>query len=484
MLVQRIQEGLTFDDVLLVPRYSEVLPNEVDLSTRLTRRISLKIPFISAAMDTVTEAEAAIALAREGALGVVHRNLSIEGQAAEVKRVKKSESGIILNPVTVSPEIPLGEAVNLMRSQNISGVPVVRNGELVGILTNRDIRFEQNLEQPVANLMTKEVVTAPEDISHDDAKQLMHQHRVEKLPIVASSRELIGLITIKDIEKQATAPNATKDAHGRLICAAAIGTGPDTSDRVAALVEAGVDILCLDSAHGHSKKVIEGVRAVRKGYPDVQIIAGNVATAAGTAALIEAGVDAVKVGIGPGSICTTRVVAGVGVPQLSAIAACAEEAAKANVPIIADGGIKYSGDVSKAIAAGAECVMIGSLFGGTKEAPGEVVLYQGRRYKVYRGMGSVGAMKQGSSDRYSQDPNQKLVPEGIEGRVPYRGPIGEVLHQLVGGLRAGMGYCGCPDIKAMRTESEFIRITGAGLRESPVHDVYITKEAPNYRASD
>jgi IMP dehydrogenase len=362
-------------------------------------------------------------------------------------------------------------------------MPVVEGGELVGILTNRDIRFEQNLTQPVANLMTREVVTAHESISNPDAKMLMHQHRIEKLPVVAEGR-LIGLITIKDIEKQATHPFATKDAKGRLMCAAAVGTGADTQERVRALLAAGADVLALDSAHGHSKKVLDQVRWIRAEFPDAQIIAGNVATAEGTQALIDAGADAVKVGIGPGSICTTRVVAGVGVPQLTAIARCAEVAEKAGVPIIADGGIKYSGDVTKAIAAGAECVMIGSLFGGTKEAPGEVVLYQGRRYKVYRGMGSVGAMKQGSSDRYSQDPSQKLVPEGIEGRVPYRGPIGDVLHQLVGGLRAGMGYCGCPDITALRKETEFTRITGAGLRESHVHDVYITKEAPNYHSAD
>jgi IMP dehydrogenase len=483
MLDHRISEGLTFDDVLLVPRYSEVLPHEVDLTSRLTARIQLAIPFVSAAMDTVTEAEAAIALAREGGIGVIHRNLPVEVQAAEVKRVKKSESGIILNPITIDPSMPLGEAVALMRQHDISGMPVVEGGELVGILTNRDIRFEQNLTQPVANLMTREVVTAHESISNPDAKMLMHQHRIEKLPVVAEGR-LIGLITIKDIEKQATHPFATKDAKGRLMCAAAVGTGADTQERVRALLAAGADVLALDSAHGHSKKVLDQVRWIRAEFPDAQIIAGNVATAEGTQALIDAGADAVKVGIGPGSICTTRVVAGVGVPQLTAIARCAEVAEKAGVPIIADGGIKYSGDVTKAIAAGAECVMIGSLFGGTKEAPGEVVLYQGRRYKVYRGMGSVGAMKQGSSDRYSQDPSQKLVPEGIEGRVPYRGPIGDVLHQLVGGLRAGMGYCGCPDITALRKETEFTRITGAGLRESHVHDVYITKEAPNYHSAD
>jgi len=484
MLTESIPEGLTFDDVLLVPRYSEILPNEVSLQTRLTESICLNVPFVSAAMDTVTESDAAITMARNGGLGVIHRNLSVERQAAEVRKVKTSESGIILEPVTVEPDIPLGQAVDLMRRRNISGVPVVKGNALVGILTNRDIRFERNLEQPVRNLMTKQVITAPQDIAHEDAKALMHRHRIEKLPIVDQDGILVGLITIKDIEKQATHPNATKDPHGRLRCAAAVGTGADTDHRVEALVRAEVDIVVVDSAHGHSKKVLDRVSDIRSAYPGVQIIAGNVATAEGTEALIAAGADAIKVGIGPGSICTTRVVAGVGVPQLSAILACVSAASKKNVPIVADGGIKYSGDVAKAIAAGAHCVMMGSVLAGTAETPGDIVLFKGRSYKVYRGMGSVGAMKDGSSDRYGQEGTRsaKLVPEGIEGRVPYRGPLGAVLHQFVGGLKSGMGYCGCGTIEDMRSKNQFVRITGAGLRESHVHDVYVTKEAPNYKA--
>lgn len=484
MFSDTITDGLTFDDVLLVPRYSEVLPAEVNLETRLTSTISLRVPFMSAAMDTVTEAETAIAMARQGGLGVIHRNLSVEHQAGEVRKVKKSESGVILQPFTVAPSMPLGEAVGLMRQRNISGVPVVDNGELVGILTNRDIRFERNLEQPVAALMTRKLVTAPENISTEDAKELMHRHRIEKLPVVDAVGHLAGLITIKDIEKQTTYPRSTKDSRGRLMCAAAIGTGADTDHRVQALVEAGADVITVDSAHGHSKKVLDRVRWVRQQFPDQQIVAGNVATAEGTIALIDAGANAIKVGIGPGSICTTRVVAGVGVPQLTAIMDCAKAAGPRNVPIVADGGIKYSGDVVKAIAAGAHVVMMGSALGGTAEAPGEVVLYKGRSYKVYRGMGSIGAMKAGSSDRYGQEGTRsaKLVPEGIEGRVPFRGPVSGVLHQFVGGLMSGMGYCGCGTIEEMRTENRFIRITGAGLRESHVHDVYVTKEAPNYKA--
>ena len=486
MLIESIQEGLTFDDVLLVPRYSEILPTEVSLRTQLTRAIFLNLPFVSAAMDTVTGSDTAIAIARQGGLGVIHRNLSVEGQAAEVLRVKKSESGIIPQPVTVEPDLLLGEAVALMLSNNISGVPVVKGTELVGILTHRDIRFEKNLDQPVANLMTGAVITAPEDISHDEAKALMHKHRIEKLPIVDKNRRLVGLITTKDIEKRATYPNATKDPQGRLRCGAAVGTGADTEERVSALVAAGADVIVVDSAHGHSKKVIDVVRAVRRDYPEAQIVAGNVATGEGTKALIDAGADAVKVGIGPGSICTTRVIAGVGVPQLTAVMECVKAAEGHDVSIIADGGIKYSGDVAKAIAAGANVVMMGSVLAGTAEAPGEVVLYKGRSYKVYRGMGSVAAMKDGSSDRYGQEGTQptKLVPEGIEGRIPYRGPLVDVLHQFVGGLQSGMGYCGCVTIDEMRTNNRFVRITGAGLRESHVHDVYITKEAPNYRSSD
>jgi IMP dehydrogenase len=485
MLTRDINQGLTFDDVLLVPRYSEVLPGEVELRTRFTRRIELNIPIVSAAMDTVTESETAIAMAREGGIGVMHKNLPVELQAREVRRVKKSESGIIYDPVTVEPDLPLGTAVEIMRQYDISGVPVVKQGQLVGILTHRDIRFESNLEQPVRNLMTERVVTARESVGLEGAKRLMHEHRIEKLPVVDDQGRLIGLITIKDIEKQAAHPLATKDERGRLRCAAAVGVGPDTEHRVAALVEAGVDVLVVDTAHGHTRRVLEVVRQLRDRVPDTEIVAGNVATAEGTRGLIEAGVSAVKVGIGPGSICTTRVVAGVGVPQLTAIAECSLEAAQHGVPIIADGGVKYSGDVAKAIAAGAHTVMIGSLLAGTAESPGEVVLYKGRSYKVYRGMGSLGAMKKGSADRYAQEAAEstKLVPEGIEGRVPYRGRLADVLHQLVGGLRSGMGYCGCANIEAMRTETRFLKITGAGLRESHVHDVYVTKEAPNYRVT-
>ena len=484
MLEESIREGLTFDDVLLLPRYSEILPTEVSLRTRLTDEIYLSVPFVSAAMDTVTGSETAIAIARQGGLGVIHRNLSVERQAAEVLKVKKSESGIILEPITVEPGLLLGEAVALMISNNISGVPVVKGDELVGILTHRDIRFEKNLDQPVSNLMTHEVVTAPENISPDDAKALMHRHRIEKLPIVDKNRRLVGLITIKDIEKQATFPQATKDPQGRLRCGAAVGTGVDTESRVAALLEVGADVIVVDSAHGHSKKVIDVVCGVRTTYPNAQIVAGNVATGEGTKALIDAGANAVKVGIGPGSICTTRVIAGVGVPQLTAVLDCVKAASPRNIPIIADGGIKYSGDVAKAIAAGAHLVMMGSVLAGTAEAPGEVVLYKGRSYKVYRGMGSVAAMKDGSSDRYGQEGTQptKLVPEGIEGRIPYKGPLVDILHQFVGGLQSGMGYCGCSTIEEMRTKNRFVRITGAGLRESHVHDVYITKEAPNYRS--
>lgn len=484
MLTEKIHEGLTFDDVLLVPRYSDVLPTNVDLRTQFTRQIALNIPFVSAAMDTVTESAAAIAMARVGGIGVIHKNLSVQRQAHEVRKVKKSESGIILDPVTVDPGAPLGSAIDLMNQHNVSGVPVVAGSTLVGILTHRDIRFEENVDQPVRNLMTREVVTALDSVGLGEAKSLMHQHRIEKLPIVDKTGRLVGLITIKDIEKQEAYPAATKDSHGRLMCAGALGVGPASAERAAALVDAGVDVIVIDTAHGHSQRVIETVQETRESYPDLQIVAGNVATAEGTRALIEAGVDAVKVGIGPGSICTTRVVAGVGVPQLTAVSDCVKEAEKHGIPIIADGGIKYSGDVAKAIAVGANTVMIGSLLAGTDESPGDVVLFRGRSYKVYRGMGSIGAMKDGSADRYAQEMNEagKLVPEGIEGRVPHRGPLSAVLHQLVGGLRSGMGYCGCHNITEMRTETTFLRISGAGLKESHVHDVYITKEAPNYIA--
>lgn len=480
-------EALTFDDVLLVPAMSDVLPHEVELGTRLTTGINLRIPLLSSAMDSVTEARTAMAMAREGGLGVIHKNMSPEAQAREVMAVKKSESGLILDPITVRAEQPLAQAVELMRDHNISGLPVVDGNRAVGILTHRDIRFASDLTQPVANLMTRELITASEDISTDEAKHLMHKHRIEKLIVVDENQVLRGLLTIRDIEMQALYPDAAKDEHGRLLVAAALGVGADRDERAAALVEAGVDVLVIDTAHGHSMKVIESVRAIRAMYPDVQIIAGNIATGEAAEALIGAGVNAVKVGIGPGSICTTRIVAGVGVPQLSAIMDCVRVAKRAGIPVIADGGIKFSGDVVKALAAGADSVMIGSLFAGTDEAPGETVLFQGRTYKTYRGMGSLGAMKAGSSDRYFQEgveqssAGEKLVPEGIEGRVAYRGPLSANIFQLLGGLRSGMGYVGCKDIAALQSDAQFVRITSAGLRESHVHDVVVTHEAPNYK---
>lgn len=480
---RRIREGLTFDDVLLVPRHSRVLPADVDTRTRLTADLTLRIPLVSAAMDTVTEAETAIAMARAGGLGFIHKNLSVADQAREVLRVKKAESGMVLDPVTVRPDQPLGEAVALMRQHEISGLPVVEDGVAVGILTHRDIRFVERLDRPVRAVMTTELVTAPEGTDLEASKALLHENRIEKLLVVGDDGRLKGLITIKDIEKAEAHPDASKDAIGRLLVGAAVGVGPDRHERVEALLQAGADVIAVDTAHGHSQGVIEAVADLRATFPGIRLVAGNVATAEATRALIEAGADCVKVGIGPGSICTTRVVAGVGVPQVTAILDCAAAAAPHDVPIIADGGIKFSGDVVKAIAAGAHVVMIGSLFAGTAEAPGEVVLYQGRSYKVYRGMGSLGAMRRGSRDRYFQTTTDagKLVPEGIEGRVPYRGPLADTLHQLVGGLRAGMGYTGCPDIETLRTETEFVRITAAGLRESHVHDVVVTEEAPNYR---
>lgn len=475
-------EALTFDDVLVVPAESDVLPGEVDLSTRLTTDIDLRIPLLSAAMDSVTEAQTAITMAREGGIGVVHKNMTPEQQALEVLQVKKSESGLILDPITVHANDPLSEALELMRAHNISGLPVVEGDRPVGILTNRDVRFAQDTEQPVAKLMTRDLITAEEGISTDEAKRLMHKNRIEKLLVVDDDGKLLGLITIKDIQKKDKYPGSVKDEHGRLLVAAAIGVGGDRDERAEALVEAGVDVLVIDTAHGHSKMVIESVAEFRKRYPYVQIIAGNVATAGATEALIEAGVNAVKVGIGPGSICTTRIVAGVGVPQISAIMECSEVAKKHGVPIIADGGIKYSGDVVKAFVAGAQTAMIGSLFAGTDEAPGEQILYQGRTYKMYRGMGSIGAMKKGSKDRYFQEgTNDKLVPEGIEGRVPYRGSLSANIFQLMGGLRSGMGYAGCGSIDALGEKAQFVRITNAGLRESHVHDVIITQEAPNYK---
>lgn len=480
-----IPEALTFDDILLVPAYSEVLPTTVKTETWLTREIRLNIPLVSAAMDTVTEADTAISIAREGGIGIIHRNMSIKAQVLEVSKVKKSESGMILDPITVEPETKISEVLEIMRHYRISGVPVVKDGKLVGIVTNRDLRFEENPETPVSEVMTKEnLVTAPAGITLEESKRLLQKRRIEKLLVVDEDGNLKGLITIKDIMKIKKYPNACKDQYGRLRVGAAVGVGPDMLERTEALVDADVDVIVLDSAHGHSKNIIDAIRTIKARFPGVQIIAGNVATAEGTEALIQAGADAVKVGVGPGSICTTRVVAGVGVPQATAIMECAKAASRYGVPVIADGGIKYSGDITKAIACGAHSVMIGSLFAGTDESPGETILYQGRSYKSYRGMGSLGAMKEGSRDRYAQHDVQevsKLVPEGIEGMVPYRGPLSAVIHQLVGGLRSGMGYVGCNSIEELRTKARFVKITSAGLRESHVHDVIITKEAPNYQ---
>jgi len=484
MLDPNLPLALTFDDVLLLPAESEILPRQVDVAAQLTRNIRLKIPFVSAAMDTVTEARTAIAMAQSGGMGFIHKNLAPAQQALEVTKVKKYESGMVVDPVTIEPEAKLYQALELMRQHDISGIPVTRKGRLVGIVTNRDLRFEKNLEQRVEDVMTRDLITCREGISQDEAKELLHENRIEKLLVVDEKYELKGLITIKDIEKTRQFPNAAKDEHGRLLVGAAVGVGPDRDERVHALLRAGCDVICVDTAHGHSKAVIEAVRALRSNFKDMELVAGNVATGEGAAALCEAGVDAVKVGIGPGSICTTRVVAGVGVPQVSAVDACVRAASRFGVPCISDGGIKYSGDAVKAIAAGAHSVMIGSLFAGTEEAPGEVILYQGRSYKSYRGMGSMGAMRQGSKDRYFQageEDNQKLVPEGIEGRVPYKGPLAMNVFQLVGGLRSGMGYTGSRTLEELRTRAKFIRITQAGLRESHVHDVQVTQEAPNYR---
>lgn len=475
--------GLTFDDVLLVPQHSQVLPSEVSLTTKLTTDIALNIPLISAAMDSVTEANTAMCMARHGGLGVIHKNMSIEAQANQVRRVKKSESGLIDNPITVEPNDTLALALELMQRHNISGLPVIEVKIPVGILTHRDIRFVDDLDKPVASLMTRELVTSGYGTTVEEAKRLMHQNRIEKLIIVNEQGHLQGLMTIKDIEKKETNPNAAKDHRGRLYVAAAVGVGQDVHDRADALIAAGVDVLVIDTAHGHSQGVITTVRAIRERYPEMQLMAGNIATAGATEALIEAGVNAVKVGIGPGSICTTRVVAGVGVPQLTAVLDCVQAASRHGIPVIADGGIKYSGDIVKALAAGASTVMIGSLFAGTDEAPGEKVLYQGRAYKMYRGMGSIGAMRQGSSDRYFQESStDKLVPEGIEGRVPYRGALADNIFQLLGGVRSGMGYVGAPNLEALNTQAQFIQITSAGFRESHVHDVIVTKEAPNYRS--
>lgn len=484
-LIRQIPEALTFDDVLIVPAYSEVLPTETDVSTVLTAGIAMRIPLLSAAMDTVTEAETAISMAREGGIGIIHRNMSIERQAREVDKVKKSESGMIVDPITVHPDQPIGDVMDLMAQYRISGVPVVKGDQLVGIITNRDLRFETDPTRPVSELMTKDnLVTAPMGISLEDSKKLLQERRIEKLLVVDDTGRLRGLITIKDIMKVKKYPNSCKDHLGRLRVGAAVGAGSDTPERVQALVKAGVDVIVVDSAHGHSKNVLRTVQWIKTEYPQVPVVAGNVATAGGAESLIEAGADAVKVGVGPGSICTTRIIAGVGVPQITAIMDCARVARPRGIPVIADGGIKYSGDIVKALAAGADSVMIGSLFAGTDESPGETVLYQGRSYKVYRGMGSLGAMKEGGRDRYFQDQVQeitKLVPEGIEGMVPYRGPLASTIHQLVGGLRAGMGYAGCRALEELRTKAQMVRITSAGLKESHVHDVIITKEAPNYQ---
>jgi len=489
MLPAELREGLTFDDVLLVPAASGVLPRDTDVATSLTRSIRLNVPLLSAAMDTVTEARTAIAMAQEGGLGVIHRNLAVAEQALEVEKVKKSESGMIVDPVTVHPEQPIAEALAIMQRSRISGLPVTRGGQLVGILTNRDLRFEKRLDRTVGEVMTKEkLITAQPGVTLEQAKEILHRYRIEKLPVIDERNQLRGLITVKDIEKAIRYPSAAKDDLGRLRVGAAIGTGPDREARAEALVRAGVDVLVVDTAHGHSEAVIETVRAIKSAFPRVELIAGNVATAEGSAALVKAGVDAIKVGMGPASICTTRVVSGVGVPQLTAIGDAMGPAERAGVPLIADGGIKFSGDVTKALAAGAHTVMIGGLFAGTEESPGETILYQGRTYKLYRGMGSLEAMREreGSRNRYFQEEEadelgRKLVPEGIEGRVPYKGALSFIVQQLVGGLRAGMGYLGARSLADLRRNARFVRVSPAGLKESHVHDVYITKEAPNYR---
>ncbi len=474
-----VKEGLTFDDVLLIPQASSVLPSDVDLRTKLTDGILLNIPILSAAMDTVTESRLAIAMAREGGMGIIHKNMTVEEQAKEVDKVKRSEHGVITDPFYLEPDHLVRDAVSLMERYRISGVPITKDGKLVGILTNRDLRFETNYDQPISNVMTKEnLVTAPVGTSLEDAQKILGKHRIEKLPIVDGKGYLKGLITIKDIEKSIQYPNSARDKNGRLLAGAAVGTSPNTMERVAALVEAKVDVISIDTAHGHSKFVLQYVEKIKKAYPDLPLIAGNVATAGATKALIEAGADVVKVGIG--SICTTRVVAGIGVPQLTAVMDCAEQADKLGKRVIADGGIKYSGDIVKALAAGGSAVMIGSMLAGTTESPGEIELYQGRSFKVYRGMGSLSAMAAGSKDRYFQENNRKFVPEGVEGRVPYRGSVSEIIYQMKGGLRSGMGYCGKATIEDLRLHSEFVRITNAGLLESHPHDISISKEAPNY----
>jgi IMP dehydrogenase len=485
MIEDRITEALTFDDILLVPQRSEVLPSDVDITTRLTRKIGLKVPIVSAAMDTVTEAHLAIALAQEGGLGIIHKNMTVEQQAAEVDKVKRSESGMIVDPVTVAPDARVADALDVMARYRISGVPVTIGTKLVGILTNRDLRFETRTELRVDELMTKDdLITVPVGTTLEQAKEILHRHKVEKLLVVDAEGNLKGLITVKDIQKQIKYPSACKDSLGRLRVGAAIGVGPEVLERTAALVEVKVDVVAIDTAHGHTKKVLETIEKVKKAFPDLEVIAGNVGTYEGARELAEAGVDAVKVGMGPGSICTTRIVSGAGMPQITAVAEAARACQPLGVPVIADGGIKFSGDVVKAIAVGADSVMIGSLFAGTDESPGELILRQGRSFKSYRGMGSLAAMKQGSKDRYFQEFEGnvgKLVPEGIEGMVPYKGPLHAMILQLVGGLRAGMGYCGTANIRELQTRTRFVKITSAGLRESHVHDVTITKEAPNYR---
>lgn len=480
-----IKYGYTFDDLLLVPDHSAVLPNQTDVSTRLSRNITLNIPIVSAAMDTVTESATAITIARQGGLGFIHKNMSVERQVLEIEKVKKSESGMIVGPITIGPDSKIYEVLEIMEKYKISGVPVVKDENLVGIITNRDLRFETNLDQKVETVMTKEnLATARVGITLEESKAILHERRIEKLLVVDDKGKLQGLITIKDIEKIKKYPDSCKDELGRLRVGAAVGVEPDREERIERLTAAGVDVVVIDTAHGHSQRVIDAVKDTKKMYPDLELVAGNVGTAEGAKALIQAGVDAIKVGVGPGSICTTRVVAGIGMPQMTAIMECADEAKKSGVPVIADGGIKYSGDITKALAGGAYCVMIGSLFGGTEESPGETILFQGRTYKVYRGMGSLEAMKEGSKDRYFQaevELEKKLVPEGIVGRVPHRGPLADTVYQLVGGLKAGMGYLGCRNIEELQTEPNFIRITPAGLKESHVHDVIIIKEAPNYR---
>jgi IMP dehydrogenase len=479
------EDGYSFDDVLLIPDYSDILPKDVSTKTQLTRNLALNIPIVSAAMDTVTEAEAAITMAREGGIGFIHRNMGIENQEIEVGKVKKSESGMIIDPVTIEPDRPLREVLKLMQQYRISGVPVVKQDQLVGIVTNRDLRFETNFDQPVSKVMTHEnLVTVSEGINLEESKRMLHKHRIEKLLVVDKNGRLTGMITIKDIEKIKKYPNACKDSMGRLRAGAAIGVGPDMMPRAEALLRAGADVLVIDTSHGHSKNVIDSVKALKAAFSDCELIAGNVATAQGAADLVKAGVDGIKIGIGPGSICTTRIVAGIGVPQITAIMNCRSVSAKTGVPLIADGGIKFSGDITKAIGAGAHVVMIGGLFAGCEESPGELIFYQGRSYKVYRGMGSLEAMKKGSKDRYYQmeeAEDDKLVPEGIVGRVPYSGSLSANIFQLIGGLKAGMGYVGCSSIDQLREKARFMKISAAGLRESHVHDVIITKEAPNYR---